>query len=121
MIVKLEASNQDRFNRIDFLELPLLDSGLMPHEKVRARMLISGRVQGVCFRMYMEDEARRHGVTGWVRNLPTGQVESVCEGEKEGVEQVVRWAHRGPPAAHVEDVEVTWEPFQGDLAGFRIV
>ncbi len=90
-------------------------------EKVRAHLLISGRVQGVCFRMYTEEEATKRSLTGWVRNLPTGQVEAVFEGNKKSIEEVIQWCHKGPPAARVTDLAVEWEPYRGDFHDFRAV
>lgn len=75
----------------------------------RAHMHIRGRVQGVSFRYYTMTEAKRLGVTGWVRNLWDGRVEAVVEGEEILVQQLVDWCHRGPPSAVVKDVDLTWE------------
>lgn len=93
----------------------------MSTEMVRARVLISGLVQGVFFRAHTRDEARKYGVKGWVRNLPRGQVEALLEGDKQAVERVIAWCHQGPPYAAVQDVRVQWEPYQGDQQEFRIV
>lgn len=90
-------------------------------EKVRAHVLIGGRVQGVCFRMYAEEEAVRHQLAGWVRNLPTGQVEAVFEGSKATVDRMIAWCRKGPPAAQVRKISVEWETPKGDGPGFRIV
>lgn len=90
-------------------------------ERARAHVTISGRVQGVCFRMYTEEEALRRNLTGWVRNLPTGQVEAVFEGAKKSIEEMILWCHKGPPAARVTDVSVDWGPFRGDFTDFRTV
>lgn len=86
---------------------------------VRARVLISGRVQGVYFRGTTEDEARSRGLAGWVRNTPGGEVEAVFEGEREAVEAMVAWCHRGPPAARVTEVVVSWEEPRGER-GFSV-
>jgi len=88
--------------------------------KVRAHVYVSGRVQGVFFRSETQDEALRHGLTGWVRNLPDGRVEAVFEGEKERVERLVEFCRRGPPGARVTDVEVVWENYTGEFQGFRL-
>lgn len=93
----------------------------MSTEMVRARVLISGLVQGVFFRAHTRDEARKYGVKGWVRNLPRGQVEALLEGDKQAVERVIAWCHQGPPYAAVQDVRVQWEPYQGDQQEFRII
>ncbi len=90
-------------------------------ELVRAHLRIYGRVQGVFFRSTMREVALELGVNGWVRNMPDGSVEAVVEGERERVEELIKWAHRGPPLAKVERVEVRWESYRGDWEGFSIV
>lgn len=87
--------------------------------RVRARVVISGKVQGVFFRGTTEDEARSRGLAGWVRNTPGGQVEAVFEGEQAAVEAMIAWCHRGPPAARVTGVAVTWEEPRGER-GFSV-
>lgn len=88
--------------------------------KVRAHVYASGRVQGVFFRSEIQDEALRHGLTGWVRNLPDGRVEAVFEGEKERVDRLIEFCRRGPPGARVAKVEVVWENYTGEFRDFRI-
>ncbi len=87
---------------------------------VRAHLRIYGLVQGVFFRSTMKQVAYRLGVTGWVRNLPDGSVEAVVEGPEDKVRKIIEWAHRGPPLARVERVEVTWEQYRGEFRDFRI-
>lgn len=89
-------------------------------EKVRARVRIKGLVQGVFFRYNTRERARKLGLTGWVRNVPDGSVECVIEGDKEKVEDLIKWCHHGPPGAHVEAVEVNWEDYRGEFADFSI-
>jgi acylphosphatase len=86
----------------------------------RVHVLVSGRVQGVAFRAYTVDEARRLGVHGWVRNRPDGRVELTAEGERKRLEDLVAWCRQGPSAARVEDVEVAWSAHQGDLGPFTV-
>ena len=69
-------------------------------------LIISGRVQGVGFRYSMLAEARRLGVTGWVRNRRDGTVEAVVDGDPAAVAAMVKWAGAGPPGARVTDVAV---------------
>ena len=86
---------------------------------VRYRVLISGRVQGVFFRDTCRKMAERHGVSGWVRNLPDGSVEAVFEGSTGDVARLVEWSRHGPGTAVVEDVRVRAEPPEG-ISGFQI-
>lgn len=81
--------------------------------RVRRRLLISGRVQGVFFRDGVRRRAEGWGLAGWVRNLDDGRVEVVVEGERDAVEELERWCHRGPPAARVTAVDVTEAPLEG--------
>ena len=88
--------------------------------RVRVRLRITGRVQGVWYRGATEAEARRLGVDGWVRNLPDGSVEALVEGDTAAVRALAAWCRRGPSGARVDDVVETSEPCGDDLAGFRI-
>jgi acylphosphatase len=71
------------------------------------RFLIRGVVQGVGFRHAMRREAHRLGLRGWVRNRADGTVEAVAIGADHELDALQRWAHRGPPAALVDTVDVT--------------
>lgn len=71
---------------------------------VARRWTISGRVQGVGYRWFTIERASCEGITGFVRNLPDGQVEVVAEGEAEAVERFERAIRQGPPRARVDDV-----------------
>jgi acylphosphatase len=90
-------------------------------EKARVHVLIEGRVQGVFFRAATRDEARARGLAGWVRNLAEGRVEAVFEGDKAVVENMLAWCRKGPPYAYVDQIDIDWQPYQGDLADFRVV
>lgn len=68
-------------------------------------LVVTGRVQGVSFRAYAEQEAARLGLAGWVRNEPDGAVAAHVEGEADAVDAFVRWCHEGPPLARVSAVE----------------
>ncbi len=87
-------------------------------DPVRAHAIVTGRVQGVGFRYTTVDAARRLGVHGWVRNRADGSVEVLAEGERPAVEDLVRFLHRGPPGAWVQDVDLRWEAHVGDLGAF---
>jgi acylphosphatase len=73
---------------------------------VRRRLLISGRVQGVGYRWSARRQAQELGLRGWVRNLPTGQVEALVDGEDAAVLAFLSWCEEGPPSARVSGVEV---------------
>lgn len=79
--------------------------------------VITGRVQGVGFRFYMQRKARELGVTGWVRNRRDGAVEAVVQGEADAVEAMTAWARRGPPSAAVAEIKV--EDGSGDYVAFE--
>jgi acylphosphatase len=89
-------------------------------ELVRARAIISGKVQGVFFRMETLEEARRTGVSGWVKNKQDGTVEAVFEGQKALVDSIIQWCRKGPRASRVDNVNIGWEPYTGKFTGFSI-
>lgn len=88
-------------------------------QQIRARVLISGRVQGVGYRMSTVDLATDLGLSGWVRNLADGRVEAVLEGSRDVVEEMIRWCQQGPPGAVVKDVAVEYEQPEG-IQGFQV-
>ena len=88
------------------------------NEAACVRLRIRGLVQGVGFRYSLHREALQLGLTGWVRNRRDGTVEAVVAGPAGAVEAIVAWAHRGPPSARVERVEVTAQE-QGGFAAFE--
>jgi acylphosphatase len=89
-------------------------------EKVRAHVIIEGRVQGVFFRQHTEDLALRLGVKGWVKNRRDGCVEAVFEGDQDKVDQIIQWCHRGPLEARVMRVHLNWEDYTGEFEDFAI-
>ena len=89
--------------------------------KVEAHVLISGKVQGVWFRANTKEKARQLNIKGWVRNLPDGRVEAVFQGEKEIVEEMIKWCYKGPPLAEVENVEVEWKEPEEEFEDFSIL
>ncbi|HEX2778726.1 MAG TPA: acylphosphatase [Gemmatimonadaceae bacterium] len=70
----------------------------------RLHVRVAGRVQGVGFRWFIREEARRLGLAGWVRNLPSGDVELMAEGERDALDSLARAVAKGPPGARVEVV-----------------
>jgi acylphosphatase len=88
---------------------------------MRARIVISGRVQGVYFRASARDVARAQRLCGWVQNRVDGAVEALVEGEEEAVQAFIAWCHDGPPGAHVTDVQAVMDEPTGEFQGFRVV
>ena len=87
----------------------------------QVQLVVRGRVQGVYFRAATQREARRLGLTGWVRNRSDGCVEIFAEREEDGLKDLIAWSNRGPSAARVERVDVRWRSYVGDHPDFRIV
>ena len=81
--------------------------------RIRRHLVVRGRVQGVAFRWATQEEARRLGVAGWVRNRPDGSVEAVFEGLPEAVARAEAFCATGPPAARVDAVEARDEASEG--------
>ncbi len=73
---------------------------------------VSGRVQGVCFRMSTSQQAKLLGLTGWVRNLEDGRVEVMASGEARLIEQLQQWLTHGPGMAKVINLECNFVEFQ---------
>lgn len=84
------------------------------------RAIVRGRVQGVGFRYCTAREARALGVRGAVRNTPQGSVEVHAEGSLAALESLAAWLRRGPPGAHVQAVDIAWEPPAGTRTGFEV-
>ncbi|MBT8340945.1 MAG: acylphosphatase [Desulfatitalea sp.] len=92
----------------------------MTTDHVKAHAIISGRVQGVFFRVETQRAADKIGVNGWVRNLPDRTVEAVFEGPRDRVETALAWCRKGSPLSQVHDVQVQWVPSTGDTDGFSV-
>ncbi|MFH2044024.1 MAG: acylphosphatase [Pseudomonadota bacterium] len=90
-------------------------------DKVKTGVIISGRVQGVCFRMETKRVADNYNVSGWVKNNKDGTVEAVFEGENKAVESVVRWCEKGPSLSKVSRVDVSEKEYTGEFRGFDII
>ena len=87
----------------------------------RIHLLIRGRVQGVYFRASAQREARRLGITGWVKNRPDGAIELVAEGDEDAIKELSSWANHGPSAARVDQVDIRWRGYTGEFPEFQIV
>ena len=94
--------------------------GRRKNVKAHVHLFVSGRVQGVFFRSETKNNADRHDVKGWVRNLPDGRVEAVFEGEKEAVKALIAFYKHGPSGARVTNIDLTWETYTGTFDKFKI-
>jgi len=88
--------------------------------KVRAHIFVSGRVQGVFFRVETRYEAMKRNVAGWVRNTSGGRVEAIFEGKREDVEKLIEFCRKGPSGARITKVDVQWEEYSGEFKDFKI-
>jgi acylphosphatase len=87
----------------------------------RVQLIVRGRVTGVFFRAATQREARRLGISGWVKNRPDGNIEILAEAEEDAIREMVSWAQHGPSAARVDDVDVRWRSYTGEFSDFRIL
>ena len=72
-------------------------------------LIISGIVQGVFYRASCQKVAVGLNLKGWVRNLPTGEVELLVQGEKANLQDFIEWCKKGPTYAKVSDVKIEWQ------------
>jgi acylphosphatase len=86
----------------------------------RLTLLISGKVQGVCYRASAADQATSLGLTGYARNLPDGRVEVVAEGAQASLDAFQAWCNDGPPAADVDRINSKEDPATGEFTGFGV-
>ena len=89
-------------------------------EKKAIQARVYGIVQGVGFRFSTVSQARRLGITGYVRNMSDGSVEVVAEGKKEELDRLVKWLEKGPPGAVVRKIDVRVIPYRGFFRSFNI-
>jgi acylphosphatase len=77
------------------------------------KIVVTGTVQGVGFRMHTRRQAQSLRITGWVKNQPDGSVLISAEGEEHDLELFLQWCHKGPDNARVQEVEVLDQPVKG--------
>lgn len=81
---------------------------------------VRGYVQGVGYRWFVEREAARLRLAGWVSNQADGSVEVVAEGDEEALRGLLLQLWDGPPGSAVSDIDVRHEPARGNVVGFTI-
>ena len=92
----------------------------MPGQLKGIHLTVSGVVQGVGFRWFVERVARNLGLVGYVRNLYDGSVETCAEGEEDALSAFYKEIKIGPRSAHVSGVRVDWQEYTGKFKDFRI-
>jgi acylphosphatase len=86
----------------------------------RVKIQVSGRVQGVYFRVFTQNKAKHFGIKGTVSNLPDGRVEIMAEAEHPVLEKFIKWCHKGPITARVDAVEIADLEVDEAWVGFYI-
>lgn len=86
----------------------------------RLSATVHGRVQGVAFRAYTQEQAIQLGVRGWVANQYDGTVRVVAEGSDDALQRLLTWLHHGSPAAQVTHVEAVWGEGTGEYQSFQV-
>lgn len=81
---------------------------------------VSGKVQGVWFRGSTRDEANKHNLVGWIKNMPDGSVYLEAEGEEENLKEFEKWLNIGSSNSCVENVEIEWIEPAEDFSNFDI-
>ena len=86
----------------------------------RVTVVATGLVQGVSFRYYTRREARRLGLTGWVKNEINGSVIVVAEGQDDALRNLIQFLEKGPPSARVRSIEVDWSRASAEFGSFEV-
>lgn len=86
----------------------------------RLHATVSGHVQMVGYRAYVQSRAEHHGLTGYARNLITGAVDVIAEGDRQDLEVFLADLRRGPRGARVDHVLAGWEQPHGEFTDFSI-
>ncbi len=86
----------------------------------QAHVVVSGVVQGVGYRYFVRSNARKLGLTGWVRNTSNGKVEAVLQGSQQQVEKILALLRKGPMLSEVEDIQVVWEESEDKYEDLQI-
>lgn len=87
----------------------------------RVRIVVSGLVQGVFFRLNTMRKAQELGIYGWVKNRYDGTVEIMCEGPEKKIQIMIDWCKKGPEGSCVSNAEIKWENYTGEFKAFQII
>ncbi len=86
----------------------------------RVHIIISGYVQGVCFRYFTKIKSRKLGLKGFVRNVPNGDVEVVAEGNEKEINELIEFCRKGPALSGVANLKIEYEDFKGEFNDFSV-
>jgi len=89
--------------------------------KKSVALLISGKVQGVFFRVKSIEKAESLSLTGWVKNISTGEVEIFAEGDEKNLKKLIDWCYNGPDNANVEKIDVEYGDYKAEFDKFVIM
>ena len=92
----------------------------IPPMSVCVEIYVRGRVQGVNYRAFTREAAKRLGLSGYCRNLPDGRVEVRAEGDREQIEHLIERLRVGPSQSRVDDLEIVWKPAENRSGEFSI-
>ena len=87
----------------------------------KIHLLISGKVQGVFYRVNTKNKADELGLTGWAKNTPDGKVEVLAEGKEGGLKEFIKWCYNGSRGAKIDEVEVEWSDYENKFDNFEIL
>lgn len=93
---------------------------LKPGDPLRIHIWVTGHVQGVGFRSFVQQSGFLSGLTGWVRNVGSDMVEMVAEGPRDRLEKFAEAVKTGPRAARVNEAKTEWELAMGEFQIFDI-
>ena len=93
---------------------------LKPGDLIRIHIWVTGRVQGVGFRAFVQQSGVLFNLTGWVRNVGYDTVETVAEGPRERLEKFAEAVKTGPRAGRVEEARIEWETARGEFQNFGV-
>ncbi len=91
-----------------------------PSDPIRIHIWVTGRVQSVGFRAFVQQSGVLYNLTGWVRNVGYDTVETVAEGSREWLEKFAEAVKNGPRAGRVDEARIEWETARGEFQNFGV-
>jgi acylphosphatase len=91
-----------------------------PSDQLRIHIWVTGRVQGVGFRSFVQQIGVHFDLTGWVRNVGFNMVETIAEGSRDRLEKFAQAVKNGPRAGRVDEARIEWESASGEFQNFGV-